>query len=129
MTPQEFDELVADAYERIPARFRRRMKNVALLVEQEPSPAQLSRGRVAPNATLMGLYEGRPLTTRSVFEPFSMPDRITIFQGPHERMARDPEMLRHMVEETVWHEVGHYFGMNEAEVRAAARKRRGTYKR
>ena len=48
-----------------------------------------------------------------------MPDRITIFQGPHERLARGDAQLRQMVEETVWHEVAHYFGMDERQVRAA----------
>jgi predicted Zn-dependent protease with MMP-like domain len=123
MSPHEFDRLVASAYARIPARFRKRLKNVALLVEPEPSAAQLGRVRVAGSSTLLGLYEGRPLTTRSVFEPFSMPDRITIFQGPHERLARSPAALRRMVEDTVWHEVAHYFGMSEEQVRAAERRR------
>lgn len=125
MTPNEFDRLVAAAYARIPARFRKRMKNIAMLVEPEPSPQQLARGRVPRGSTLLGLYEGRPLTTRSVFEPFAMPDRITIFQGPHERMAQSPEHLAKLVEDTVWHEVAHYFGMNELQVRTAER-RRGT---
>jgi predicted Zn-dependent protease with MMP-like domain len=116
---------VEAAYARIPARFRRRLKNVALIVEPEPTAQQLARGRVSRGSTLLGLYEGRPLTKRSVFEPFSMPDRITIFQGPHERLAQSPEHLARMVEETVWHEVAHYFGMNEIQVRAAERKRRG----
>ena len=77
----------------------------------------------------VGLYEGRPLTVRSVFEPFSMPDRITIFQGPHERMARGPEHLVRLVEDTIWHEVAHYFGMNESQVRAAERERRAKARR
>jgi predicted Zn-dependent protease with MMP-like domain len=124
MLPAEFDRLVAAAYARIPARFRRRLKNIALVVEPEPSPAQLARGRVPAGGTLLGLYEGRPLTRRSVFEPFAMPDRITIFQGPHERLARGPEHLAKLVEDTVWHEVAHYFGLNEREVRAAERRRR-----
>jgi len=124
MGPAEFDRLVEAAYARIPARFRRRLKNVALIVEAEPSPQQLGRSRVARGATLLGLYEGRPLTMRSVFEPFSMPDRITIFQGPHERLARNPEHLARMVQDTVWHEVAHYFGMNELQVRTAERRRR-----
>lgn len=123
MSPDEFDRLVGAAYKRIPARFRRRLKNVALMVEAEPTGAQL--GRLGPGSTLLGLYEGRPLTARSVFEPFAMPDRITIFQGPHERMARTPEHLARLVEETVWHEVAHYFGMDELQVRAAERRRRG----
>lgn len=122
MSPDEFDRLVAAAYKRIPARFRRRLKNVALVVEAEPTREQL--GRLGLGGTLLGLYEGRPLTARSVFEPFAMPDRITIFQGPHERLARTPEHLARLVEETVWHEVAHYFGMDELQVRAAERRRR-----
>jgi predicted Zn-dependent protease with MMP-like domain len=125
MHPADFDRLVNDACERIPARFRRRLKNVAFVVEPEPNPGQLARGRVPHGSTLLGLYEGRPLTRRSVFESFAMPDQITIFQGPHERMARDPEHLAKLVEDTVWHEVAHYFGLNEREVRAAEKRRPG----
>ena len=128
MAPRDFDRMVADACSRIPARFRRRLKNIAFVVEPEPSPAQLARGRVPHGSTLLGLYEGRPLPSRSVFESFAMPDRITIFQGPHERMAQGPEHLARLVEDTVWHEVAHYFGLNEREVRAAERKRR-TYRK
>jgi predicted Zn-dependent protease with MMP-like domain len=128
MNPDEFDRLVAAAYARIPARFRRRLKNIALVVEAEPEPAQLARAGLrgaphGPRGTLLGLYEGRPLTKRSVFEPFSLPDRITIFQGPHERLARSPEHLVQLVEDTVWHEVAHYFGMDELQVRTAERRR------
>jgi predicted Zn-dependent protease with MMP-like domain len=124
MRPVEFDGLVAEAFARIPLRFRRRMKNVAMMVEAEPTPQQLARGRVPRGGTLLGLYEGRPLTQRSVFESFAMPDRIVIFQGPHERLARTPGQLAEMVAGTVWHEVAHYFGMSEAQVRAAERRRR-----
>jgi len=126
MSADEFDRLVEAAYARIPARFRRRMKNIALLVDREPSPHQLARGRVPRGGALLGLYEGRPLTLRSVFDSFTMPDRITVFQGPHERLARSPEHLARMVEDTVWHEVAHYFGMDETQVRASERRRRRT---
>jgi predicted Zn-dependent protease with MMP-like domain len=124
MSPDEFDRLVGAAYARIPAHFRKRMKNIALMVDPEPSLQQLARGRVPRGSTLLGLYEGRPLTARSVFDSFTMPDRITIFQGPHERLAQGPEHLARLVEDTVWHEVAHYFGMDEARVRAAERRRR-----
>ncbi|HZY74657.1 MAG TPA: metallopeptidase family protein [Edaphobacter sp.] len=124
MTPHEFDRLVEDAFARIPARFRRRLRNVAMVVEREPSPDQLRQAGVGPGGTLLGLYQGRPLPVRSVFESFRMPDRITIFQGPHERLARDPAHLRRMIEETVWHEIAHYFGMDERAVRTAERRRR-----
>jgi predicted Zn-dependent protease with MMP-like domain len=124
MTAAEFDRIVEEACKRIPARFRKRLHNVAITIAMEPSQAQLARGRVGPGSTLLGLYEGRPLTKRSVFEPWSMPDRITIFQGPHERLAHSPQHLQELVAATVWHEIAHYFGMDEAQVRAAERKRR-----
>lgn len=121
MRADEFDRMVEEAYARIPARFRKRMQNVALVVEKEPSAEQLVTA--GPGKTLLGLYQGRPLTARSVFENFAMPDRITIFQGPHERLAHSPAQLQQMVEDTVWHEVAHYFGMDEDRVRAAERRR------
>jgi predicted Zn-dependent protease with MMP-like domain len=124
VTPAEFDRIVEQACKRIPLRFRKRLDNVAVTVAMEPSAGQLRRAGVGRGSTLLGLYEGRPLTRRSVFEPWSMPDRITIFQGPHERMARSPEHLLELVSATVWHEIAHYFGMDEAQVRAAERRRR-----
>lgn len=124
MRPADFDQLVEEACATIPARFRKRLRNVAFVVEAEPSPTQLSSARVSHGSTLLGLYEGRPLTSRSVFDAFAMPDRITIFQGPHERLASSPDHLAKLVQETIWHEVAHYFGMDERQVRAAERKRR-----
>jgi predicted Zn-dependent protease with MMP-like domain len=116
-----FDEMVARAIDEIPPRFRKRMENVAFVVEAEPSRQQLAR---LGAGTLLGLYEGRPLTERTVFQPIAMPDRITIFEGPHRRMALNPAHLQRLVSETVWHEVAHYFGMNERQVRAAENRRR-----
>jgi predicted Zn-dependent protease with MMP-like domain len=114
---------VSAAYDRIPDEFRSRMENIAVLVEPEPGAHQLARSGVPRGSTLFGLYEGRPLTARSVFDSFTMPDRIIIFQGPHERAAHSPEHLAKLVEDTVWHEVAHYFGMDEAQVRSAERAR------
>jgi len=124
MTTADFDRLVTRAVAKIPHRFRRRMSNIAFIVEPEPSAAQLRAAGVRPGGTLLGSYRGRPLTTRSVYDSFVMPDQIVIFQGPHERLARSPEHLEKMGEETVWHEVAHYFGMDEARVRRAERRRK-----
>jgi predicted Zn-dependent protease with MMP-like domain len=109
----EFEVLVENALRSIPWRFRRRMENVAIVVEQEP-----------PRPGLLGLYQGRPLAVRSVFEGFTMPDKITIFQGPHERLSSTLTELEQMVADTVWHEIAHHFGMDEARVRRAERQRR-----
>jgi len=118
MSPKDFDRLVEECMDVVPARFRRLLRNVVFVVEAEP-----------PRPGLLGLYEGRPLTERSVSEPARMPDRITIFQGPHERMARDEEDLRRLVRETIWHEVAHYFGMDERQVRLAEARRRKVFRR
>jgi predicted Zn-dependent protease with MMP-like domain len=123
--PEAFQRLVTAAYDLIPDDFRVRMENIAVVVEPEPTADQMARAHVPRGSTLFGLYEGRPLTVRSVFDSFTMPDRITIFQGPHERAAKSPEHLAKLVEDTIWHEVAHYFGMNEAQVRSAERARRG----
>jgi predicted Zn-dependent protease with MMP-like domain len=118
MDPRDFDRLVDDAMRVIPPRFRPRLKNLVFVVEPEP-----------PRPGLLGLYEGRPLTLRSSFEPVAFPDRITIFQGPHERMARNEAELRQLVEETVWHEVAHYFGLDEQQVQRAERARARAFAR
>ena len=110
LSAAEFDRLVEAALRDIPKRFRRHLENVAIIVEQEP-----------PRPGLLGLYQGHPLTSRSVFQGFTMPDRITIYQGPHERMSRTPTELKKMVADTIWHEIAHYFGMDEPQVRRAER--------
>jgi predicted Zn-dependent protease with MMP-like domain len=112
VTAEQFDKIVERALRRIPPRFRRRLENVAIVVEPEP-----------PRPGLLGLYQGVPLTARSVGDSFRMPDRITIYQGPHERMARDRTELEKIVADTVWHEIAHYFGMDEPQVRRAERRR------
>lgn len=112
MTAREFDEIVERAVRKIPRRFRGRLHNIVFLVEPEGS-----------HPGLLGLYHGRPLTHRSVSEGFQLPDQITIYQKPHERLARDRPHLEKLVEDTVWHEVAHYFGMDELQVRRAERRR------
>jgi predicted Zn-dependent protease with MMP-like domain len=112
MDPREFDALVEKALGKIPRRFRRKLHNVAFVVEREP-----------PAPGLLGLYRGRPLTDRHFGEGFHLPDVITIYQGPHERLAADRTHLEKLLEETVWHEVAHYFGMDERRVRQAERRR------
>ena len=112
MLPEnEFDQLVERALRRIPPRFRKHLRNVAVIVEREP-----------PRPGLLGLYQGHPLITRGVGGSFTLPDKITIYQGPHERAARNIAELEQMVADTVWHEIAHYFGMDEAQVRRAEKK-------
>ena len=119
MTRAHFDALVERAWRRIPSRFRDRVQNVAIVVEDEPSQEHLSSGRVPHTHTLLGLYQGVPLRHRSVSAAPLMPDRITLFQGPIERCSGpSDEAIEEQAAVTLFHELGHYFGLNEREVRA-----------
>jgi predicted Zn-dependent protease with MMP-like domain len=112
----EFEDMVSDALDEIPAALATEIANVAVLVEEWPSRAQLAR--VGTGGMLLGLYEGVPLTARGPLSYSGVaPDRITIFQGSLQRVSRDVDDLRARVRVTVLHEVGHYFGMDDARLR------------
>ena len=111
-----FEQLVADALASIPSRFRQAMENIAIVVEDEPSPQLLADMDIDPPDTLLGLYQGTPLTERSWAHGNTLPDRVLIFQGPHERAADDADDLVVAIGETLIHEIGHYFGMSEEQI-------------
>jgi predicted Zn-dependent protease with MMP-like domain len=116
MTREAFEQLVADALSGIPRRFRDAMTNIVISVEAEPSRALLREMDIEPPDTLFGLYQGTPLTERRWDHGNSLPDRILLFQGPHEREAEDEDDLIASIGETLIHEVGHYFGLSEEEI-------------
>ena len=92
------------------------MQNIAVVVEDEPSPELLEEMEIVPPDTLLGLYQGTPLTQRSWGYGNALPDRVLIFQGPHERAADGDEDLVVAIAETLIHEIGHYFGLSEEEI-------------
>ncbi len=92
------------------------MKNVAVVVEDEPSPATLDEMEVDPEDKLFGLYQGTPLPERSWSYGNALPDRISIYQRPIEETCADEDEIRDCVAETVIHEFGHYFGMSEEQI-------------
>jgi predicted Zn-dependent protease with MMP-like domain len=112
----EFESRVADALASIPRRFRRAMKNIAIIVEDEPSEELLDEMEIEPPDTLLGLYQGTPLPERTSAYGNALPDRILIFQGPHERDSDDDDDLVVAIAETLIHEIGHYFGLSEEEI-------------
>ena len=116
MTRARFEQLVAEAVRLIPKRFRREMKNLALVVEAEPSDELLEEMEIEPPDSLYGLYQGTPLPERSWAFGNALPDRITIFQRPIEEDCDDEDEIRAVIGETLIHEVGHYFGMSEEEI-------------
>ena len=122
MTKERFTALVEDALREIPRSFRDAMKNVAVVVEEEPPPDVLEEMEVGPDDTLFGLYQGTPLTERGWGYGNSLPDRISIYQFPIEDACEDDEEIRDCIAETVIHEFGHYFGMSEDEIEAIEEK-------
>ena len=116
MTRAEFEQLVREAVRLVPRRFRREITNLALIVEDEPSPELLADMGIEPPDSLYGLYQGIPLTERSWGHGNALPDRITIYQRPIEEDCDDEEEIRDVIGETLIHEVGHYFGLSEAQI-------------
>jgi len=116
MTRERFEQLVEEALREIPKRFRKAIHNVAVVVEQEPAPDVLDELEVPPGDTLLGLYQGTPLTQRSWGHGNSLPDRISIYQGPIEDACNDEDEIRDCIAQTVIHEFGHYFGMSEEQI-------------
>ena len=118
MTREHFEALVEEAFRAIPREFRRRLKNVAIVVETEPSAALLAEMDVEPPGTLFGLYQGTPLTQRTWDYGNRLPDRIVLFQGPITEGAADEDEVFDTIAETLIHEAGHYFGMSEEQIEA-----------
>ncbi len=116
MTRQRFEQLVAEALQLIPKRFRDEMHNVAVVVEDEPSPDLLDELEIEPPDTLLGLYQGTPLPERGWSYGNAMPDRIAIYQRPIEDACADEDEVVATIGETVIHEFGHYFGLSEEEI-------------
>jgi predicted Zn-dependent protease with MMP-like domain len=104
LTELEFEDAVRDALDSLPDDLRESMSNVEVVVEEEPPPGM----------PLLGLYQGVPLTRRGAFYGGALPDKITIFQGPLERLyGRDGERLRREIRRVVLHEVAHHFGISD----------------
>jgi predicted Zn-dependent protease with MMP-like domain len=125
VTRDEFDALVEEALATIPERFRDALKNVAIVVEDEPTDEQLDSvddGSMEEGDTLLGLYEGTPLTERQWDDGNRLPDKVTLFQGPIEDASEDNDDVVVAIGETLIHEIGHYFGLSEDEIQEIEEK-------
>jgi predicted Zn-dependent protease with MMP-like domain len=114
-----FAALVEEALDDLPPEIQAWLDNVAIVVGEQPTLEQLAEVGLQPGALLFGLYVGTPKTKRGFTYGEMVPDRILIFQRPIERVCRTPEQVRDQVRRTVLHEIGHHFGMDEADLRAA----------
>lgn len=118
MTREEFLQQVEDALAGIPQNFRDALQNIAIVIEDEPTEAQMTDIGLDPEDTLLGLYEGTPLTERQWDEGNRLPDKITLFQDVIEDASEDDDDVVVAIGETLIHEIGHYFGLSEDEIQA-----------
>jgi len=116
MTRDDFEQYVKEAIATIPSRFRKAVKNLAIVVEDEPSADVLEEMEIEPPDSLFGLYQGTPLTERTWGYGNTLPDRITLYQRPIEDASEDEDDLVICIGETLIHELGHYFGLSEEEI-------------
>ena len=112
MKRKEFEKLVDEAIRELPSEFREKLENVVVIVEDRPSQELLERTEIPPDDTLLGIYEGTPLTERGFDAPLH-PDRIWIFQEPIEDECDTDEEIREEIKTTIVHEVAHFFGLDD----------------
>lgn len=121
MDRERFQELVAEAIAGLPEEFCGKLTNVDVVVADFPSPAQLARARLGRHQTLLGLYQGVPLTKRGRHYGLVAPDKITIFQKPIEAKCRHEAEVTAEIGRVVRHEIAHHFGIGEARLRRLER--------
>jgi predicted Zn-dependent protease with MMP-like domain len=113
MDSNDFEKLVAKAIDSLPDEFQERMENIDIVVADAPTSAQLRHSGLKKNETLLGLYEGVPLTQRTGGYSYVAPDKITIFQKPIESVCRSNAQIVTEVQRVVKHEIAHHFGIDD----------------
>lgn len=116
VTRAEFETLVERALRRLPKRFRQKIANVAVVVEDWPDAETLEEMGIEPPETLYGLYRGVDLPRRDSAYGNVLPDTINIYQGPIEEDCADEAEMALLVRDVVIHEIGHYFGLDDARL-------------
>jgi predicted Zn-dependent protease with MMP-like domain len=125
MKKNDFEQLIREAILALPENGRKGMDNVAFIVEKEARRKKTKEIGIKVNEVLFGLYEGIPKTKRGVNYFGVLPDKITIFQQPVEKLAgHDENKIKRLIYEVVWHEVGHHLGFDEKEIRALEIKKK-----
>ena len=121
MTREEFEHVVAESFEILPEKFKEAVENVGIVVEDQPDDDIVRSMRLPSRRSLLGLYQGVPLTKRGTWYGMSptVPDKISLYQENIELECRNPATLKEKIAEVLIHELGHYFGMSEKEIRKA----------
>jgi len=122
LTRKEFEEIVVLALKRIPKSLKKKMENIDVVVEDRASRDLLSEMGLQSPFELLGLYQGVPIDRRGFYYGNVLPDKITLFQIPIESICKTREEIEKKVREVVIHEVGHYFGLDDKELRELENK-------
>lgn len=117
VSDEEFQKLIDEAFGELPKRHTQNLKNVAILFAEEPTPQQRERLALLPSQSLYGLYEGTPLAFRQGNTSL-LPDRITLFKRPLMGASSNEAALKAQIKHTLWHEIGHYYGLNHDRIHA-----------
>jgi predicted Zn-dependent protease with MMP-like domain len=115
--PEEFEQLVVQALDALPEFFQEKLQNIEVVVADWPTAAELQSVGLKPGQLLLGLYRGVPLTKRTHSYGMVLPDKVTIFQGPIERVCHTREQVIQQVQHTVKHELAHHFGISDDRLR------------
>jgi predicted Zn-dependent protease with MMP-like domain len=121
VSEEEFEGLVAEAISSLPENFKEKMENIAIAIEDFPSQELLIEMKIKSPYSLLGLYRGVPYPRRGIWYRNVLPDKIIIFKKPIEVRCRNREDIKESVRRVVIHEIGHYFGLNEADLRRIER--------
>lgn len=129
MEREQFERLVRKALNDLPERFKERLENLDIVIEEWPSPEQLGQSRLRSPYSLLGLYEGVPHTHRTSGYSMVAPDKITLFQRPIEARARSEVGVALEVERVLRHEIAHHFGIGDRRLDELEERRTGLKRR
>lgn len=116
VSDEQFDEIISKSLDELPDRYITNMKNVAIVMADEPTAEQREKLRLRCHETLFGLYEGIPLTQRGAGYNLVLPDKITIFKNPLQHASDTPESFKTNVKHTLWHEIAHHYGLDHSKI-------------
>lgn len=116
VSDEQFQALINQALGELPGEHVKNIKNIAILYEDIPTPEQRLQTHLQDNQTLLGLYEGVPLSQRQGVTRV-LPDKITLFKRPLQYHANTPAELKEQIKHTLWHEIAHYYGLDHSQIR------------
>lgn len=116
ITDEQFDQIITEALDSLPQEWIERLDNVAIVYADDPSPEQRQKLKLRCNETLLGLYEGIPMTKRNSGYNLVLPDKITLFKKPLLAQSGNLADFKEEVRHTLWHEIAHFFGLDHDRI-------------